>query len=139
MAGFKAICFFLLGALAGLGGTCAVIGSFTPASIFQIQRFGSVRIFLAGVWLIAAGVLGGTCIIMRRDRMRQLSTVMGAIAIFAVLLSVTIVVQRRAEQFAGLAAKHKREAQQIYDQIDGMARKGSKLADMTANYQLAGL
>ena len=62
----------------GFGGTCVVIGSSVPgARSFRFNA--SVQSDLSGgVWLVAAGVLGGTGRYHAARRMRRSSTVMGA-------------------------------------------------------------
>ena len=134
MATLKAISLFLLGTLAGLGAACAAVGALLPDSALQLQRLGSVTTALAGMWLVAVGLLGGIGVARGRQTWR-LRTALGTIAMLAGLLGLTIGIRQRAERFAGLAAQQKGQGQKTLARIDDMNRQGRAAGELTALYQ----
>src|SRR5438105_2206679 len=108
MASVKAMNLFLSGTLAGLGVACVLVAHLLDGRGL-LQQLGPVKIFLAGVLLVAIGLLGGVAV-TRGDRTRRLRSVLGTIAVLAILLGVVVEVRRRAERFKGLEAQHDEQA-----------------------------
>src|SRR5689334_16110449 len=109
MAGIKATSLFLLGTLAGFGVALFLF----VAHLLEPKRpplhLSSANAFLAGVWSVVVGVLGSVTVATSGKGLR-LRTTLGAIAILAVLLTVTIEVRRRAQEFWGLTLRHRTQA-----------------------------
>ena len=109
MAGIKATGLFLLGTLAGFGVALFLFVAHLLDPKRPLLYLSSANAFLAGVWLITGGVLGSVAV-ARGGKSLRLRTTLGAIAILAVLLAVTVGVRRRAQEFWGLALRHRTQA-----------------------------
>jgi hypothetical protein len=114
MTGLKATSLYLMGALFGFGVACLVVSAHRPYAFSQLSELSPVAGVLAGVWLIAIGLIGGIGLAWGR-RTQRLRTVLAAIAFLAVLLCSTVQMHRRAERFAAIADQHMTQMEQFVD------------------------
>jgi hypothetical protein len=109
MAGIKATGVFLLGTLAGLGVALLVFVAHLLDPMRQLLDLSSTNAFLVGIWSITGGVLGSVAV-ARCGKSVRLRTILGAIAVLAVLLGITVEVRRRSREYWGLSVQHRLQA-----------------------------
>jgi hypothetical protein len=109
MAGVKATGLFLLGALAGFGVALLVFVARVLDPKWPWMYLSSINAFVGGVVLITLGVLGGSGVANCGKTLR-LRSLLGAIAVLAVLFGVTLEVKRRSKRFWGLTLRHQVQA-----------------------------
>ena len=85
MAGIKATGLFLLGTLAGFGVALFLFVAHLVDPKRPMLYLSSANAFLTGIWLVAGGVLGSVAV-ARCGKSLRLRTILGAIAVLAVLL-----------------------------------------------------
>src|SRR5262245_23755252 len=100
MTSSKATALFLFGTIPGFG-TALVVVAHLLNEQHPLKLLGSLNIFLEAVLHIAVGLVGGVGIAMG-DRRWRLRTLLGEVAVLAILLGVTVELRRRAERFERL-------------------------------------
>jgi len=133
MAGLKATGLFLLGTLTGFGVALFLFVARLLDPIRPLLYLSSANAFLAGIWLVTGGVLGGVAV-SRGGKSWRLRTTLGAIAVLAILLGVTVEVRRRSREFWGLSVQHRLQATASYAN-----RQKIRLDPRVSNEQVADL
>ena len=103
---------FLMGSLAGCGaGLLLFIAN--PIGMMPLVQFSPVSAFLAGIVLLVLGTFGSVAAAKAGSTL-WLRTILGTIALIAVLLGFVVEVRRRSSEYWGLYLQHQAKAAALH-------------------------